>query len=291
MVYYPEGMELEVISVVLRGSVNDVLICRDHLSAAGTLYTVLAVHDRECARNMMQVVENGQRGEEPVYTVRFAQNDTLLFALPYREERKFSTFVAGQNLTPVVSERICVNLVMECLSSNLPWPLLYLVLQQEQIHIAKDNTVYFGHSLDLSALRPEVTEKDCIALCAKGLLTVLSAPVSGKRRNRKQLKSYELIRKKTEKKVYNVFPELYQDIKVTALPPKKAPLKTRILGTWRRNRDTCFKILVVLCVILVFITAVMLISQLMFGDIPLLRLLQNCFDVIGTENLHQGGSQ
>lgn len=289
MVYYPEGMELEVVSEVFRGSVNDVLICRDHLSAAGTLYTVLAVHDRDCARDMLRVLESSERGGEPVYTIRFTQNETLLFALPYREERKFSTFAAGQITSNIVSEKICVNLVMECLSCSLPWPLLYLVLRQDQIHITKDNTVYFGHMLDLKNLQPEITERDCIVQCAKRLMTLLSTPVAGKRRSRKQLKSYQLIYKKIDKKVYNVFPELYQDIKLTALPVRKVSLKHRLMGIWNRNRDTWFKILVVLCVLLVSVTAVMLVSQLIFGDIPLLRLFRNGFDVIGTENLHKGG--
>ena len=290
MVYYPEGMELEVVSELLRGSVNDVLICRDHLSAAGTLYLVLAVHDRGCVRDLLRVLEDSRRSGEPVYTVCFAQNETMLFALPYREERKFSTFAPGQITSPVVSESICVNLVMECLSCSLPWPLLYLVLQQDQVHITKDNTVYFGHALDLQNLQPEITEQDCIAQCAQRLLTLLSVPAARKRHSRRQLKSYELIRKKSEKRAYSVFPELYRDIKLTSLPRKKVSLKHRLMGIWNRNRDAGFKILVVLSVLLVSVTAVMLVSQLIFGEIPLLRLFQNGFDVIGTENLHKGGS-
>ena len=47
MVYYAQGMELEVVSQAFHGSVNDVAVCRDRLSASGTLYTLLAVHDRE----------------------------------------------------------------------------------------------------------------------------------------------------------------------------------------------------------------------------------------------------
>ena len=65
MIYFPEGMELEEVSVVFQGSVNDVVVCRDRRSAAGTLYTLLAIHDRECARKMLEVMENGQKGESP----------------------------------------------------------------------------------------------------------------------------------------------------------------------------------------------------------------------------------
>lgn len=46
MVYYAQSMELEVISQAFHGSANDVVVCRGRLSASGTLYTLLAVHDR-----------------------------------------------------------------------------------------------------------------------------------------------------------------------------------------------------------------------------------------------------
>lgn len=290
MVYYPEGMELEVISEVLRGSVNDVFVCRDRLSAAGTLYTVLNVHDRECARNMLLIMEGNERSGQTPCLFRFAQNESLLFVFPYREERKFSAFAKGQITDLTVGERIGVNLVMECLSTALPWPLLYLILTQDGVQITNDNNVYFNYALDLKNLQPGISEKSCVEACGEILLELLSYQVAGSsRKRRKQLKSFELIQKKEIKHAYTGFPELYHDIKLTALPEKKASVKARALGVWQRNHDMLFRILLVLCALLVITAVVMLISQLVFGEIPLLRLFHNSFDMIGTENLHKGG--
>lgn len=289
MVYYAQGMELEVISQVFHGSANDVAVCRDRLSASGTLYTLLAVHDRACARKMLAVMENSQRTGESPCLLRFSQNETMLFLFPYREERKFSAFAAGQMTSPEAGESICINLVMECLSTGLPWPLLYLVLEQDCVQIAKDNTVYFTMILDLKDLEPARTEKNCVSSCARLLLDLLAGPVAGGRRRRKKLKSFELIQKKTRKNAYTGFPELYQDIKVTALPTVKPSLKKRARIFWQNNRDRLFRLLLVLCILLVIAAVVILVSQLIFGDVPLLRLFRHAFDVIGTENLHQGG--
>lgn len=291
MIFYPEGKELEVISKVFHGSVNDVYVCRDCRSAAGTLYTVLAVHDRECARNMLLVIENNERSGEMPCQFHFAQNETLLFVFPYRDERKFSTFSKGQVVDLSIGETIGINLTLECLSNGLPWPLLYLVLNQDCIQIAKDNTVYFNYTLDLKDLQPGLTEKNCVSSCAWILQDLLSAQIAGKRgKRRKQLKSFELIRKKAAKNSYTGFPELYHDIKLTALPAHKASVKGRFKGVWHRNKDGLFRLLLVLCGILLIIALIMLISQLIFGDVPLLRLIRNTFDVIGTQNLHKGGS-
>lgn len=89
-------MELEVISQVFHGSANDVAVCRDRLPASGTRYTLLAVHDRECARKMLTVMEDNQRSGESACLLQFSQNETMLFLFPYREERKFSAFASGQ---------------------------------------------------------------------------------------------------------------------------------------------------------------------------------------------------
>ena len=289
MVYYARNMELEVISQVFHGSVNDVAVCRDRLSASGTLYTLLAVHDRECARKLLTVMEDGQRSGESACLLQFSQNETMLFLFPYREERKFSAFAAGQMTSPEAGEAICINLVMECLSTSLPWPLLYLVLEQDCVQITKDNTVYFTLILDLKDLEPARTERNCVSSCARLLLDLLAGPVAGGGGRRRKLKSFELIRKKTATNAYPGFPELYQDIKVTALPQMKPSLKSRFRIFWNNNRDRLFRVLLVLCFLLVIAAVVVLLSQLIFGDVPLLRLFRHTFDVIGTENLHQGG--
>ena len=158
------------------------------------------------------------------------------------------------------------------------------------MQIAKDNTVYFTMILDLEKLDLSRTEKNCVSSCARLLLDLLAGPAADGKRRRKKLKSFELIQKKTGKNVYTGFPELFQDIKVTALPAEKPSLKNRGRVLWEGNRDRLFRLLLALCILLVIAAAVVLISQLIFGDIPLLRLFRHTFDVIGTENLHQRGS-
>ena len=286
MVYYPQGMELEVVSKVFHGSVNDVDVCRDRLSEAGALYLLLAVHDRDCARRMLTVAEENRRSGEDPCLLQFSQNETLLFLYPYREERKFSAFARWQIKTPVDGESIAINLVMECLSSGLPWPLLYLVLEQDCVQIAKDNSVYFTMALDLSTLDEKRTERNCVSSCAVLLLELLA----GQGRRRRELKSFELLRKKTQKGAYTGFPELYQDIKVTALPATKTGLFARLRIFWYNSRDTWFRVLLGLCILLVIAALIVLVSQMIFGDVPLLRLFRHTFDVIGTQNLHDGGS-
>ena len=287
MIYYCERMELEVVSELFHGRVNDVAVCRNRLSPAGALYTLLIVRDRACARNMLEVMENGERsGDSPCITY-LTHNEQLVFVFPYREERKFSAFARGQAESRGTAEAIAINLVMACLSSGLPWPLLYLALEQDCVQISRENSVYFTLNLDLAGLDVRKDERKCASSCARLLLELLE--VTDGRKRSKQLKSYELIRKKSAKNAYARFPELYQDIKLTAVPMEKPSLKTKLKGIWHRNRDRLFRLLLVVCVLLVLVALAMLVTQLIFGEIPWLRLFQHTFDVIGTENLHIGG--
>lgn len=290
-IYYTSGMELEVISQRFCGKVNDVSICRDRLSASGALYLVLLIHDRTCARKFLSVAEESFRRECSPCVTYFAQNEELLFVFHYRDERKFSSFVKGQMTSPVVGEAIAVNLVMECMSCGLPWPLLDLVLNQDCIHITKENEIYFSMDIDLAELRPNCTERTCISSCAQIILNLLDGTSAGRRRGKKRLDSFELIRKKSAKSAYQAFRELYRDIRLTSLPQEKPKLVNRVRGVWNRNRDRLFRFLLVICVILLIVALAMLVTQLIFGDIPWLRLFQNGFDRIGTENLHIGGGQ
>ena len=142
----------------------------------------------------------------------------------------------------------------------------------------------------LKELKPDREERSCAACCAQLLMELLAEPAEGGRRSRRRkLKSFELLQKKSQKNSYTGFAELYQDIKLTALPSAKVPLRGRLGHAWQSKRDGLFRVLLVLCILLAAAAVVMLVSQLIFGDVPLLRLFHHTFDVIGTENLHQGG--
>ena len=120
MVYYPQGMELEVVSELFCGKVNDAVVCRDKLSASGELYTLLIIRDRECALKLLGILENNERGGESVHIMNFTQNDELIFVFPYREERKFKTFAKGQISDELASKNPYAKTVISALTKVYP---------------------------------------------------------------------------------------------------------------------------------------------------------------------------
>lgn len=280
MIYYLDDKVLETVATLFSGKVNDVVVCKDAASPAGTKYIMLVIHDHDCVKRLLPIWDSC--GSEAPYLFSFAQNDLLIYGFPFRTDRRFSSFAKGQMISPTVGETICVNLVMECISSPFPPQLLYLMLTQDCVHITKENEIYFTPSLDLSQLDEEIGERECTICCASMILRLLEG---SSRRRGKNLKSFELIRKKIKSNSYSAFTELYRDIRLTSMPGGKLSIKARLKGWWLRNKDTLFRWLLVLCIVAAVVALVMLISQLIYGDIPLLRLFKHCFDIIGTENL------
>lgn len=278
MTYSTDDMELQVIATCLAGSVNDVVVCRNLRSSIDERYTLLVVHDRSCVKELLAILDSA--GTERPYLFCFAQNEAMIFAFPYRTERKFSTFAHGQILTPSTGEAICVNLIMACISSHFPPPLLYLILTQDNLHITKENDIYFSQILDLSLLDASKTETDCTVRCAEIIIELLGSVT------KKRLRSHELVRRKCRNRSYSYFTELYRDIRLTAIPEKQLGIKDRLRGLWLRSRDKLFRLLLVICVFAAVAALIMLISQIVSGDIPLLRLFKHCFDIIGTEHLN-----
>lgn len=275
-----DNMLLEPIHDVLSGAWNDVCVCRDLHSPVGAMYTLWVVQDRDCIKMLLDLFENMPRevleGENP-YIARFAEGENLCFLFEYRPPRPLARFALGQAETVQQREQICIDLVMACLSSAMPFPLLCCMLEQNCVNIAQDGTVYFTYDIDLASVNPADDEMVCTDLCVSHVLDLLE--------QKRRLKSMKLLHMKLEKSAYQSLAELYRDIRLTVVPARKPPLRIRLKGIWHRNKDRWFRCLLIASVGIVVVTILVLLSQLIFGEVPLFRLFDHSMDVVGTERL------
>ena len=281
MVYRTGDMVLYSVKEVFKNEVNDVIICQDQSSPARPYYTLIALKSRETAKTLLSIFERCPRemDEEP-YIKCFTHKEQLCYLFPYNSGRSLTAFSEGQIINQVVREEVCINIVLACLSSPLPFPLLFLALHQEQIHIEKDNSIFFTPYFDLRELDKNMDEAACTRRCVHILLDILQ------RGSNKPLKSFDLLRKKIDSRSYRQLTELYRDIKVTALPKKKPKLFKRLRALWSYNKDRLFRILLVISIICFAIALTMLVSYLIFGDFALFRLFGGSIDQIGTEEIN-----
>lgn len=279
MTYEACGMQLNTVRIVRRNATNDVLICRDLRSSAGSLYTLLQIKDHSVVKRLLEVFEQGGKERGEACVAGFSWNGDFCMVFPYKAERPLRAFYAGERFPLSECEDICIHLILACMTEKVPYPILYLMLRQDQIHLAKDGSVFFSYQLDLTETDGQITEKDCVVQCARLLLELLKPKESRK------AVSYTLLKKKIGKRSYSEFSELYKDVRVAAVSKEKTGIRRRLSAWFRAYRDPLFRFLFVVGVFLALIVVATFLTQMIFGDAPWLRLFSNSFKVIGTENL------
>lgn len=266
---------------VKRTEAGEVMICTDTRDSAGGKCTVLAVDDHRIMHRFIDIYDSREDIPKESLPIILSEEGRSFVVYPYVQERPISEFYMGGAMTLKECEEVCVNLIISCMTSNLPWPLLYLVLRQKEIQMSKDRNVYLSYKLDLTELDDTVGESECAVECAKILLELLEPKASSK------AKSYLLLKKKTEKYSYGSFKELYKDVEIAAEPAKKHGIIAIFKAWLNRNKGGFFRILLWVSIILGVFVIVTFLTNLIFGDVPWLRLFIRSFEKIGLESLLQ----
>lgn len=274
-------MNLERVRTILQGSVNDIYICKDRNTGGEIPYTVLVIKDHKITKTYLEIFEKERNISGSSYIDSFSDQGRFCMVFPYRQERYLKDFYMGNSFSLQKSEEICIQLILKCMETTLPYPILYLILEQMQIHLAADNSIFWGYALNLESIDSEKTEKDCVLLCAKILKELLQSKQSSKGF------AYRVLEKKIQRESYHHFVEVYKDFRITAAPVKEKGIRKKI-GRWlKKHRDQLTGILFFVCVVIVVIAGFSLLSQLIFGDVPWLRILFNGFKEIGTQSLER----
>lgn len=277
MIFSSQKMTLKVMRIVLTGEVNDVYICQDQKVEAKTLYTVWRIKKHNITHGFLRMFDDSDKKIEDCCDDYFTHDDDFIVVLPYVKERPLESFFVGMSNSLQESENVCVSLVVNMMTSKMPYPLMYLALEQGQLNISKDNDVYLGNMLDLTELDYSIGERNCVVSCAKVVSKLLAT--------NKNAMSYELIQKKISRTSYSYFTELFKDIRMAAAPEKKRNIFTKLKAWFNRNKDNIFKWLLVISIILAVIVLISFVSNLFFGEVSWLKIFFGKIKYIGTECL------
>lgn len=278
MIYQSERLTLHSVMEVFRGEINDVMICEEVSGNKGSYYTLLTIKDHETVKRLLRIIRSAERSMDCCVDM-FTCNNCYCMVFPYIKERKLADFYMAKAIPLAVCEDICLNLLLQCMSSTLPYPLLELVLKQGQIHLLKDNSIVLGYCLDLSELDDKSGQKECTMQCAIRIRELLQEKTT------KKNVSYQLLLKKIPKKSYSDFRELYKDIRLSKTNIEKKGIKSRIKSLWQRHQSELFRVLLFLSIVMVVLVLLMFLADIIWGEVPFLRLFMNTFKQIGTESL------
>ncbi|MCR5654476.1 MAG: hypothetical protein K6G07_02410 [Lachnospiraceae bacterium] len=274
-------MQLRTIQTISKSDVNEVRICENTSGGVRELYTVLVVFDHEVMHRFIDIYNHATYLQETPDIRMYTEEGKFFIAYPYVAQRPLMDFYMGNTLSLRECEEICVNIIISCMTGNLPWPILYLVLKQRQFHLSKDKSVYLGYSIDLTELSGEIGEGQCTVECAKLLIELLEQKAV------RRANSYVLLKRKTEKQTYEYFRDLYKDLRVAMVPIRRGGILLKIKLWFMRNKDTIFRVLLRVSIVLAIFVILTFLTNLIFGDVPWLRLFARGFEQIGLESLLQ----
>lgn len=277
MVYQIKNMLLNVTQELSKGDVNDVVICQDLSAVTKIFYTVLIIKKHEVAKRLLKIYEKAD--SERTYVTKGTYKDNYLMVYPYDEERRLKNFFGTGIYNLVECEKLCSEIVIECVTSKIPYPIMYLQLLQNRINISRYREIYFSYTLDLKELSETIGEKECVTICAKTIFSLLDKVMD------EDNVSYTLIKKKIKREGYTQFIDLYKDIQAATLTLERRNIGVRVKAFFEKNRERIFRTVLVICLTVGFIALIMLLSQLIFGDIVFYRFFINTFKKIGTESL------
>nr|DAL19929.1 MAG TPA_asm: hypothetical protein [Caudoviricetes sp.] len=271
--------QYEVVRDVFVGKDHVVSVCK-YLQSVSVEYKVIwLVKNRELAKKIIGVFSKTVFFREKEKSI-FTYQDAVCFVLPYEEERPLMNFYLATVRMGVCSgQQIWQQLLVKCMSSELPKPILYLILRQRQIKISQDGNIYFQYELDVTELNPAVTEAECTMECARIIRELMDL-------EHVSTQAAVLIDRKLKRKGYIEFIDLYKDIKIM-IHQEAEIKKTSFREKIESRKDNIFRLLLVMGIILLVIVIVIAVLQWKFQGDSAFRIFHYSVDQIGTESLLQ----
>lgn len=284
MVLETGTMRLIGVREALRGKINDVWICAEEGEQKEQYYTVWLIHDHETAKRVFgdfckKQQENPEMGTG--YTECFLRGTSLCFSFPYYPERTLERFYRKEIYDRATRFQFMKQLVAVCMTSEMPDTLLCLLLSQGQIQLERNGTIRFRYIVDLQEYSAEYGREDCVCLCAEQIDRMLAEE------GKSGLAGRKVLERKLERDGYDSMEELFRDVQLFEGQSDHRKVLKRVQTAVKDRKHRLLRMAGTLCLVLAGTALCMLLSQMIWGEIPFFRLFQDSFEIIGTESLLQ----
>lgn len=279
MLYQLENKELESVWLVSSGKVNDIVVCKETNTASAKYYTLLIVKDHQVVKRFLSIYTKAGDSCKNSLVEVFATGGVFYIVYMFQQERRLEQFFLEKIYSFADCEKMARKIIVACLESKLPYPLLYLAFTQKQVHLSEDRHIYFGFQFHLEELDEKKGEPECVRACVSYIIGLME-------RKRKYLQpfpiSLKLLQQKEQRNTYQTFEELYKDLCITGFPHKK------VIEKWvKKYQGMLCHVILVFSTIMGILALAMAVFQILTGDNLFMWFLDNSFQQIGTESLLQ----
>jgi hypothetical protein len=271
----------ECISHLLHSQCNDVYVCREISGDDEREYLLNMVNDRRIAKNFL--VSLGCEGRFTDCIDCFTWEENLCIIFRYIRRRSVDRFYLPEHLTVEECNTIFRNLVFACMTAQVPYPLLYLVLRQRRFNLEPDLSVTLDYCVDMSRFDTEASEEDCLGECLSRILIFLD------RKDDDNDAAYKVLTKRYSRNSYGSFVELYNDMDNANFTLEKETFRKKLKRFWGDYGHRIWLVVKSLLFIIGIVAIILLVCDFLFGDIPFMRIFINSFKEIGERDLSRYG--
>lgn len=269
------------VRLAYEGQYNTVWICTAEGNKKGKeMCTVIRLEDRQLLDKLLKAAVHAEKKGRKIWNTSFSFRKKFLAVYPYEEERPLERYYRPKQFSLDKCCDIGVSIAAECATAQWDFSVLYLILEQKQLHIRKNGQVFFGFALDLEHINPFRNEKDCACKCGELIYRLLEDCKGIRERT-----GFLLLEKKLQKEGYETFDSLLQDLCLLHKKKKSRTFGETCRSFWKRYEKRILKVLAAAGCILGLAALAAALSRAVWGDVPVLRVFFHTFDIIGTENL------
>jgi len=232
------NMKLETVRTVLRNEVNEIIVCVDKNRATDVFYTMISITSPPVRRQLAQRIgADGLFTSNSDFIGSFTRGEEFCLVFLYRPENRLSTHEQMYAANFVARKEMAQNLLIACAETQITGSVGVLLLDDRNINVGSDRSVYFNYFLDFKNWNPELDESQFYHDVGQTVFELLSREFEAKYAG--DLDSYpselQILYKKTQNRDFRSFSGILTFVK--ALPDEPRELFTGWRAFWEKCKD------------------------------------------------------
>jgi hypothetical protein len=277
MIIEAPKVRYECISHVLHTDANDSYICKKIQNSDKKQYVINVIHKRNIAKSFLSALHKSENTSDCIDYFTWEQNFCIV--LPYSGSRNIRKFFIPEAISSKDCHKIYRNMVFSCMTAQVPYPLLYLVLKQKKLNLSEDYGISVDYCIDMSAFDENTGEEECLRECLSFILILADE------KGTDNYATYQVLSKRYMRGSYTTFLELYRDIENSDLMLEKDNIFRKLKRGWFQYGQRLWLIIKLVLFVIGIVAIILFICEFLFGDVPFMRIFVNSFKVIGDRNL------
>lgn len=211
------GRSLEAVRIVIDNDINVVYVCKEG-HGEELFYTLISIKDRDVQKNVLKLLtQDDSIKENKDYVGHFVLKDTLNLLFYYKKEQCLFTYLDLYGDSFKKQVYIAKTLINACVGTRLPYEIVHLLLDEKNINLNPEGTVYFNYFIDFKNFNKLETSNQKLDVLAGIVFKILAKDYEEIYNVEKYPKDLRLFYKKLQADGFTTYNQLY---KYTNLMPE-----------------------------------------------------------------------